>query len=205
MRLFVVLLIILVILLFTSEKFLVSDELIYDSLINRLSHERISQMLDQGKKWQWLSYVFLPIFVFVKILFVVICFSIGCLFLNIENDFKKFFSISTNAEFLFVVPSLVKLLWFSFIKTNYTLQDLQYFTPLAAINFFNPTELDPWLVYPLQLLNAFELLYWVVLAYQLKEVLGHNLSGSIGFVAKTYGVGLFIWVVLVMFVVVNIS
>jgi hypothetical protein len=182
-----------------------SEDLIYDSLIGQLSYERISEMLAQGKKWHWLTYVFLPILVFVKILFVVVCFSVGGLFLNIENGFKKFFSIATNAEFLFVVPGLIKLLWFSFIKTNYILQDLQYFAPLSAIILFNTTELDPWLVYPLDLLNAFELLYWFALAYQLKEVLNENLSGSIGFVAKTYGVGLFIWVILVMFLVVSIS
>ena len=162
-------------------------------------------MLDRGKKWQWLSYAFLPILVFVKILFVVICFSIGCLFLNIENGFKKFFSIATNAEFLFVVPAVIKLLWFSFIKTSYTLQDLQYFSPLSLVNFFNPIGLNPWLIYPLQLLNAFELLYWVVLAYQLKEVLGESFSNSLGFVAKTYGTGLFIWVILVMFLIVSLS
>lgn len=204
MRLFAVLLIILLILRFTSE-FLVSDELIYDSLINRLSHERISEVLEQGKKWSWLSYVFLPVVVFVKIYFVVICFSIGGLFLNIESGFKKLFAIATNAEFVFIAPAVIKLLWFSLVKTDYTLQDLQYFSPLSVLGLFRPTDLDTWLIYPLQLLNAFELLYWLALAYQLKEVLGENLSGSIGFVAKTYGVGLFIWVVLVMFVVVNIS
>ncbi len=184
---------------------IMSDDLIYDSLINQLSYDRISEMLDQGKKWQWLSYVFLPVLLFIKILFVVICFSIGGLFLNIENDFKKFFSIATNSEFVFLIPGIIKLVWFTIIKTTYTLQDLQYFSPLSAINFFNPTELDTWVVYPLQLLNAFELLYWFVLAYQLKEVLNESLSGSIGFVAKTYGVGLVIWVILVMFLIVSIS
>jgi hypothetical protein len=190
---------------FTTEVFLVSDELIYDSLISRLSLERISEMLAQGKKWKWLSYVFLPIFLLIKILFVVICFSIGGLFLNIESSFKKFFTIVTKAEFVFLIPGVIKLFWFSFFQTNYTLQDLQFFSPLSAISFFNPTELDPWLAYPLQLLNVFEVVYWLLLAYQLKPVLNETFPSSLGFVGRTYGVGLIVWVILVMFLIVSIS
>jgi hypothetical protein len=204
MKKFILLIICYLALQFGMES-IMSDDLVYDSLINQISYERISEVIDQGKKWKWLSYALIPILVSVRIFFVVICFSIGGLFFNIENGFKKFFSIATNAEYLLIVPGVVKLLWFSFFQTNYTLTDLQYFSPLSVFNFFNPTEIDPWLVYPLQLLNAFELLYWFVLAYQLKEVLNENLSGSIGFVAKTYGVGLFIWVILVMFLIVSIS
>jgi hypothetical protein len=125
--------------------------------------------------------------------------------LNIETGFKKFFSAAITGEFVFLIPSFIKLLWFGFIKTNYTLQDLQYFSPLSAIGLFNPTELDPWFVYPIQLLNLFEVLYWVVLAYQLKPVLNEDFSGSLGFVGRTYGVGLVIWVILVMFLTVSIS
>lgn len=184
---------------------LMTDELYYDSLVNKISYERISEMLVQGKKWQWLSYAFLPVLLFFKILFVVICFSIGALFLKIETGFKRFFDIAIVAEFVFLISVILKLLWFGFIKTNYTLQDLQYFSPLSAIGLFNPTELDPWFVYPIQLLNLFEVLYWVVLAYQLKPVLNEDFSSSLGFVGRTYGVGLVIWVILVMFLTVSIS
>lgn len=182
-----------------------SDDLIYDSLINQLSYERISELLNQGKKWKWLSYLFLPALLFLKILFVVICFSIGGLFIKIDIGFKKFFSIVTTAEFIFLIPGIIKLLWFSFFQTNYTLQDLQFFFPLSVLSLFSPSELDPWLVYPIQLLNLFEVLYWVVLANQLKPVVNEDFSGSLGFVGRTYGVGLVIWVILVMFLTVSIS
>lgn len=184
---------------------LMTDDIFYDSLISQLSYERISEILAQSKKWQWLSYIFLPLVLLIKILSIAICFSIGGLFLKIETSFKKFFSIVTQAEFVFLIPGVIKLLWFSFFKVNYTLQDLQFFFPLSVISLFNPTELDPWFVYPIQLLNLFEVLYWVVLAYQLKPILNEDFSGSLAFVGRTYGVGLVIWVILVMFLTVSIS
>jgi len=125
--------------------------------------------------------------------------------LNLEIEFKKFFFVANTAEFVFLIPKIVKIFWFTIVETSYTLQDIQAFAPLSFMTFLSPVELDTWLVYPIRLLNVFEVFYWVVLAYQLKEVIGKNLLASIGFVAKTYGVGLFVWVVLVMFLVVSSS
>ncbi len=204
-RKFVLLVVLYSIVQFGVQRILISDDLTYEALISQLSYERISDALAQGKKWEWLSYAFLPFILFIKILFSVVCLSIGAIFLSVENGFKQFFTAATNAEFVFAALGFVKLIWFSFIEVNYTLQDLQFFSPLSALSLFKPTELDPWLLYPLQLLSVFEVLYWIVLAYQLKEILGKNFSSSFGFVAKTYGVGLFIWVLLVMFLIVSIS
>ena len=184
---------------------LISDDLVYDSLINQLSYERISEILAVGKKWEWLSYVLLPLLLFFKVLFVVICFSIGTLILGVHSTSKKLFEIGVSAEFIFLIPSVLKLLWFLFVNTDYALQDLQLFSPLSLISLFNPTELDPWLVYPIQLLNVFELLYWIALAWQMQEGLEKPFAESLSFVAKTYGVGLAVWVVVVMFLTVSIS
>ena len=190
---------------FALEKTLVSDDLVYEFLIGQLSYDRITKMLDEGKNWSWVSYVIFPLTLLLKFFLIMICFSVGGLFISAENSSKRFFSAIVNTDFVFIAPLAIKLLWFNFYQTDYSLKDLQYFSPLSVFSLFNPKEIDPWLVYPLQLLNVFELLYWFVLAYQLKEVIGKSLTGSIGFVAGTYGVGLLIWVVLVMFLVVNIT
>lgn len=192
-------------LMICSEYFLISESLFYDFFGQQLPFESINQILTQWNKWKWLSYIFLPILLVVKISFVAICFTIGGLISNLENGFKKFISIVIAAEFIFLIPGVIKLLWFLLVKTNYTLQDLQLFSPLSLIGFFNPTDLDPWLVYPIQLLNVFELTYWLLLAWQLQEVLEKPFAESLGFVAKTYGVGLAVWVVVVMFLTVSIS
>ena len=122
-----------------------------------------------------------------------------------NSNYKHYFEILVKSEFIFLIPLAIKLFWFNIFHTSYTLQDLQYFSPLSVFSFFDPKEIDTWLVYPMQLFNVFELLYWLILAYLLKDVLGKGFKDSLGFVATTYGVGLFIWVVLVMFLIVNIS
>lgn len=205
MKRFVFLLICIAALRIVRNSILISDDVIYDSLSDQLSHERIIELLDRGKKWEWLSYCFLPFLLLIKLLFVAACLSIGALFLRTEAGFQKFLKIATTAEFVFLIPPFISLCWFAFVNTQYTLQDLKFFSPLSMINFFSHSELEPWLVYPIQLLNVFELLYWAVLAWQLQEVLKKSFPESLGFVMKTYGVGLIVWVVVVMFLTVSLT
>lgn len=205
MKVFVILLSAYLILIVTSEYVLVSDDLLYDFLAKQLSYERINELIAEDKSWKWVTYVFNIILISLKLFLISICLSIGTLVLGIENSFKKLFELIVNAEFIFLILPVLKLLWFSLYQTNYTLEDLQFFSPVSVFSLFNPKDIDPWLTYPLQLLNLFELLYFFALAYQLKEVLGKSLAGSLRFVASTYGVGLLIWVVLVMFLTVSIS
>jgi hypothetical protein len=114
--------------------------------------------------------------------------------------FKRVLNVTIVAEFIFLVPAFIKLLWFLFVETNFTLRDLQYFYPLSALNMFEQEQLEPWLVYPLQVFNLFELIYWVVLAYLLsKEFPELDVNRSMGVVVGSYGTGLVIWVLLVMF------
>ncbi len=61
-----------------------------------------------------------------------------------------------RAGFILLIPGLVKIIWFLFIQTNYTIQDLQLFYPFSLLNLVNSGMLEPCLLYPLQVLNLFE-------------------------------------------------
>jgi hypothetical protein len=59
--------------------------------------------------------------------------------------------------------------------------------------------------YPLALVSIPEAIYWVVLILLFKPLISGNFWNRLGFVAKTYGVGLLIWVSIVVFVTLNFS
>lgn len=188
------------ILIWANAYFLVSESLYFNSLSDQFTYDQIQELLDKGKKWEWLGYVLIPLIYLIKCSLVALCLSIG-LFLFI-NDFlfKKMFTVAVFAEFVFIVPAIIKLLWFLFVQTDYTLRDLQLFYPLSAISLFDNTALEPWLMYPLQVLNVFEIVYWVILAWGIsREFPDFNLSRSMNLVATSYGSGLLIWIAVVMF------
>jgi len=107
------------------------------------------------------------------------------------------------AEIPFLLVPLIKLFWFLFIQTQYNFNDLQYFYPLSALQLFEIKTLATWQIYPLQLLNVFEMVYWVLLAYWLKRLLNITLTKGMEVVIASYGTGLLLWVVFVTFVSLN--
>ena len=89
--------------------------------------------------------------------------------------------------------------------TDYTLEDFQHFYPLSAANLFAPGELEPWWLYPFQLINVFEIVYFLVLAILLGKSLNITTGKAGEFVLKGYGTGLLLWVLVVVFITLNFS
>ncbi|WP_296344452.1 hypothetical protein [Winogradskyella sp.] len=141
----------------------------------------------------------------MKILIIATILDLGCFIFNKKIKFKKIFNIVVKAEFIFLLVIIFKTAWFYFFQTNYTLEDLQYFYPLSAINIVGYEGIDAWWVYPLQVLNLFELAYWLVLGYLLGKALNSNFDKGISIVASSYGVALLIWVVGIMFFTLSAS
>lgn len=203
--LFVAISIIAILLTFAGQYLLISDQLYFIFFADQLSYEQIEVLIKRNHQWSWMTYPLLPVLNLVKFTLVTSCLGLGYYFYENKFPFKPFFIISVKAELILYLPALVKLVWFLFIQTDYHLADLQYFYPLSLLSLFDPTSLEPWLIYPLQLLNVFELLYWFALAYGISQTLDMSLGKAFGLVASSYGVGLLLWVAFVMFLTVSFS
>lgn len=183
------------------------NELLYNQLSEQFIQEQAVKILEIQKKWDWVGYAIAPIVILLRSSLVAICLSIGMFFYNMEHHykFKQFFRIALIGEFVLILVSFFKLGYFYFIKTDYTLLGLQQYYPLSYINFLDINNIEPWLIYPLQTLNLFEIAYFFVLVYGLSKLLKNKFSKSIEIVAVSYGSGLVIWLGLVMFFTLNMS
>ncbi|RYC71856.1 hypothetical protein EQG79_06935 [Spirosoma sordidisoli] len=190
---------------FAGQHLLISDELYFNALAEQMTYEQIQKVVAQNHTWSWVSYIILPIFNLLKFTLVASCLSLGYYFAANRWAFKPFFQVAVQAELVLLLPALVKLLWFLFVQTDYSLQDLQLFYPLSLLNLLDVHTVEPYLFYPLQLLNLFELTYWLVLAYGVAEVVGWSWQRGLGMVAASYGSGLLVWVMFVMFLIVSLS
>jgi len=189
----------------TSNKLLNSNELLVDSLIEQFSSEQVQKFITFQEKWQWIGYAILPVLLFIKTSIIAAILDAGCFFFGKEIKYKKLFNIVIKAEFIFLLVIIFKTAWFYFFQTDYNLEDLQYFYPLSALNIIGYEDLQPWFIYPFQVLNLFELAYWVILAYLIGKELKENTDKGFSIVASSYGVSLLIWVVGVMFFTLNMS
>ena len=190
---------------FSIQFILVDDELYFNALIEQMTVEQISELVDKSHHWEWLGYVILLTFSLTKFTLTACCLGLGYYLITSHWLFKPFFKAAIQAEFVLLIPGLIKLIWFLFIQTDYTLNDLQLFYPLSLLNLFEPGTVEPYLLYPLQVLNLFEVAYWFVLAYGVAQVMNASLERGFGLVMASYGLGLVLWVVFVMFLTVSLS
>lgn len=193
------------ILAFLSKELLNTDRMVINSLSEQLSIEQINSLIAFREKWQWLSYIIIPLLLLIKTSIIAAILDVGCFFFSKEIKYKQLFNIVVKAEFVLLLVIVFKTVWFYFFQTNHNLEDLQYFYPLSALNIVGYEALQPWFIYPFQVLNLFELVYWFILAYLIGKELKENTDKGFSIVASSYGVSLLIWVVGVMFFTLNMS
>ncbi|MCY1722668.1 hypothetical protein OU798_20125 [Prolixibacteraceae bacterium Z1-6] len=200
------------ILLYVASNIIIPIETVYyQSLGNNLDIERIETTLSFAKKWQWLGYAILPFVILIRVFYTSIFLFIGVFFTELKIEFEKLFKIALIADFVYVLSGLAKLIILIFFRQVSTLEDLQ-FQPLSAMELLNSKNIDQIFVYPLSLLNVFELGYFAILAWLLFKLLNESdnerpvkFGHSLKLVTVSYGSGLLLWVLTVMFVTLNLS
>lgn len=202
---FLLLSLILIVISIFSRVFLDYDQLLFDSLSQKLTTDQIQDVIFLHKKWTWLGYVLIPLLLLVKTSLISAIIDAGCYCFDKAIKYKTIYSIVIKAEFIFLSVPLSKIIWFLVFQTSYTLEDIQNFYPFSVINYMGYEGLDPWWVYPFQALNLFEILYWLFLAYFLSKELKISTESGLSIIASSYGISLLIWIVSVMFFTLNMS
>ncbi len=184
-----------------------TENLLTESLAQQLTQQQIEEVLNFQQKWQWLGYLIAPLLLLLKISIIAGVLDLGCFIFGKEIKYKKLFAVVVKAEFVFLLVIVCKTSWFYFFKTDYTLEDLQFFYPFSMLSITGYDGLQPWYIYPLQVVNLFEIVYWILLALMLDKLLStaKDKNTGIKIVASSYGVGLLIWVVVIMFFTLNMS
>ena len=183
-ELFFVITIISIVITFSLNYLFLSDGLYYQSFGEKIATDRIAKIIEQSQKWQWLGYLFVPIAILTRVGFTATCIYIGLFVANLKVRFRELFKVALLADFVFVMAGLVKLVILIFFKEVNTLGDLQ-FQPLSLMELFDRKSVDVLFIYPLSIISAFELIYWLTLAWLLtgvvEEPLGSSLKTRFGF------------------------
>uniref|UniRef100_UPI00404A64BC hypothetical protein n=2 Tax=Flavobacterium sp. TaxID=239 RepID=UPI00404A64BC len=211
-KLYIIVVLSSIFIFFIQSSLFNTDNLFYNFYSERITRNQIEEILLYKKKWQWVSYAIIPLFLLIKTAILASILYVGAFFYSkAKVTFKQLFHAVVKAEFVFLGVGVAKIIWFYFFQTSYTLEDLQYFYPLSALNIVGYEGLDAWFIYPLQVLNLFELVYWLFLAYFIGKLSftekdkGKPMDLGLKIVASSYGSALLLWVVVIMFFTLNYS
>lgn len=180
--------------------------LLYNSLTDQFTAKQIKHIFELQDKWRWVRYSIFSILLLIKISLVASSLFIGTFFFSkIPVTYKQMWDFVVSAEFVFLLAPFFKIVWFYYFQTNYNLNDVQYFYPLSVLNIVCYKDLEPWFVYPFQILNLFELTYWFILAYYIGKATKTSIVQGLKIVVTSYGLVLLLWVVTIMFFTLNYS
>ena len=179
--------------------FILTDEVFYKSYAERYSIEKIQSLAETISEIEWFIYLLTPVFYLFKFFVVAIVLSTGDFLFGYKIGFKKMFQIAMVAELVFLLPDLIKIVWFLFFEQAETIKQVGSFEFLSIYSLFKNDEIYNWLKYPFSVANVFELIYWLVLALGIKYVTGFNYDKSLKFILSTYVPVLIVWVMFIMF------
>jgi len=205
-----ILVLLALLLIYEYNNFIQTDKIWVQNYSDKYTQETISRILNMRHYQLWVSYIFVPISMFFSGIFValVILFVIWIYYLDEANFNIKYsdtWRIVLFAQWSSIAATFAKIVWFGYIHTNYTLDELFSFYPLSIINFLDIKKLAIWFLYPIQLMNVFELVYWAILVVGIKKLLNRTWLKSLEIVFLSYGVILLVWVIVIMFIILNLS
>lgn len=121
-----------------------------------------------------------------------------------QASFREISLVVIKADMIFLIPAIIKITWFTFYPAH-TLEEIQYFMPGSVFQLFANQEIVPWLVYPLQAFSIWEVGFWLILAFELKEFFNNDFGRSFQNVMLSYGSGFLVWIVFVVFLTINFT
>jgi hypothetical protein len=89
---------------------------------------------------------------------------VGCSMFGYRVSYVQCWGIVLVAEYIFLIPELVKIIYFMFFVGDPTYHEIRSFYPFAIIHVVDYDSLDKRWAYPLRALNLFEVFYWFLLA-----------------------------------------
>jgi hypothetical protein len=110
-----------------------------------------------------LKYFSIPLIYAWKFLVIAFVIWVGCFMFGYRVTYWQCWGVAIAAEYIFIVPEVIKIVWFMTVETDPTYHDIRAFYPLSLMHFIYYQSLDPRWAYPLRALNLFEVAYWFLL------------------------------------------
>lgn len=187
-----------------QQKYVLTEQVYYNTLGEQLTIERIDAFLQKQREWAWLSYALIPAVLFVQALLVSICLATGAILLDYKIKFGRLLGMVIKAGVVYAVGKLVYMTAIQFTEVQ-TIEDLAKADIFSLLGWVGAETVPTWLHYPLSVVNVFELGFWILLAGGMGYLLEKRWTRMIGFVAATYGVGLLVWVLFIVFLQLNLQ
>ena len=177
---------------------LYDDSIYYRTFAETLGVDRITEIIERQKLFQKIGMGFIPILLLIRSFYTSICLGTGALVSSVQLNYGQCFNIALKADIIFLFELFIKINYFSVIGVN-SIQELNIHL-FSVLQWLRINNIEQWLFFPLGVLNVFELIYWVLLSLFISYYTQKSFWNSLGFVMKTYGCGLLLLIIFVIYI-----
>nr|WP_320117523.1 hypothetical protein [uncultured Marinifilum sp.] len=147
-----------------------------------------------------MNYIIPIIYHLIKFALISSVIAIGIYFNKSKISFFKIFTIVCIAEFSFLLPSIVKQIWFGIWSPKFTVEEYKGFGKVSLFNLFQLPQENKF-TYLFKALNLYELLYILLLSIGIKHQFKFTFLKSLKLILTTYGTLLLFYFSLIMFLI----
>jgi hypothetical protein len=176
--------------------FLIIRYLTYELILQSIPGHRILEgegALTYFHIFNSLNYLLTPFSLLWKFTLTAFTLWIGGFMAGYKLSFRSLWQFTMVAEVIFILPELLRLLWFVGVVEPENFQEIESFHPLSLYSLLNSTQLDPKYHYPLKAINLFELAYWGVLVIGVHTISRKTFNHSLLIVLGSYTLCFFLW------------
>jgi len=188
------------------NELVLTDAVYYNSFGDRLTGNRISDMLAFQEKWQWATYLLVPLLIAAQVFLISLCMWAGAITLDWKMHFRGLFRLVMQVFGFMTVLRLLPTFLLTFREVS-VLDDLVQSDWYSVLALLGREQVPDWLHLPLMGINFFHAVFVFLLGLGLAlwdrqkpfskgGPLG--ILGSTGFVLGSYGSGvLLLWLIVV--------
>lgn len=184
--LFILLCVSTLLLLYTKKSFIENETAAFEFLQDRPE----GMVLQIISTLQLISIPLVYLWKFTVIAFVI---WIGCFMYGYRVTYRQCWGVVIGAEFIFIIPEILKILYFFVIETDPSYWDIGSFYPFSLMHFFDYYAIDKKWAYPLRALNLFEVVYWFALVSGIHHYVRKEKRNVWFIVISSYILLFFLW------------
>lgn len=144
------------------------------------------------------------VFLIFQSICIFLCLNIGFLFFKIKITFKNILNLIVFSYFSIVVFNILIICIVKFSNWTFLTDSINLASEkLSLSSYMNIEKIHPWMLLSFSYVNFKQLLIIILLAIGIRKFFNIQYLSSFSIVIKTYGFGLFLWIIFTMVMEMN--
>ena len=140
-----------------------------------------------------LEYLSIPVVFAFKFTIIATMLWVASFMFGYHLTWPKLWQIAMTGHVIFLVPELIRVVWFMITPGDPDLREIQNFYPLSLLQAIGYQEVNESYWYVLKRLNLFELAYWFFLGYATHKLANKNRWIAYAIITIGYVVPFLLW------------